>query len=127
MHQVLEHLKYPVQYIDKINSMIREDGYLFVAVPNIKSLANRFKFYLEKVGIRKKNIGKYYDTSHHIIYFEPKTLTGLLERNGFKVVYQRNGHSTRPRQTDIIRFMMRNLTDYLFSKSTFLVIAKKVS
>lgn len=126
MHQVLEHVKNPVQYIDKINSLMKKNGCFFVAVPNIKSLANRVKFRLERMGIRKKHIGKYYDTAHHIIYFEPKTLVSLLEDRGFKVVYERNGHSTRPKQSKLSRFLMRNITDYLFSKSTFLVIAKKI-
>ena len=126
MHQVLEHLKDPNKYLNKIYSLLKKDGYFFIAVPNIKSLSNVIKYNLEKKDIRKNNIGKYYDTIHHILYFEPKTLTTLLYNHGFKVVYQRNCHSTRPNQSQIKRFMMRNLTDHLFAKSTFLIIAMKI-
>ena len=126
LHQVLEHLKYPNQYMKKIYSLINNDGYIFVAVPNIKSLSNRFKYFLEKKGLRNRNIGKYYDTSHHVMYFEPETLVNLLDRHGFKVVYQRNCHGAKLDQSAIIRYVNRNMADFLFAKSTFLVIAKKI-
>ncbi|MDQ6980721.1 MAG: class I SAM-dependent methyltransferase [Ghiorsea sp.] len=126
MHQVLEHLKDPNKYLEYIYKLINNDGYLFVAVPNIKSLSNRMKHFLERVGIRRKNVGKYYATGHHVLYFEPKTLVNLLEQHGFKVVLQRNCHSSRPNQSRLTRFLMRNITDHFFKKGTFLVIAKKV-
>lgn len=126
MHQVLEHLKNPEAYLKKIHALIKDDGYLFVAVPNIKSLSNRIKYFLERKRVKKRNIGKYYDTNHHVLYFDPVTLTFLLERHGFNVVYKRNGHKTRHSQSKIKRFFMRNITDHLFAKSTFLVIAKKI-
>jgi 2-polyprenyl-3-methyl-5-hydroxy-6-metoxy-1,4-benzoquinol methylase len=126
MHQVLEHLKEPNKYLEKIHTLLNDGGILFVAVPNIKSLSNRLKFDLEKMGLRRKNIGKYYDTSHHVLYFEPSTLTTLLGNHGFKVAYQRNCLSARTGQTKLKRFVMKNLTDHLFAKSTFLVIARKI-
>lgn len=127
MHQVLEHLKSPGAYLDKIYSLIKDGGYIFVAVPNIHSLSNRIKFFLEGKGLRKKNIGKYYDTNHHVLYFDPDTLTFLLRKHGFQVVYKRNGHKARPEQSKVKRFFMRNVTDFLFMKSTFFVVAKKVN
>lgn len=126
MHQVLEHLKQPNEYLTKINSIIKKDGCLFIGIPNIKSLANRFKSFLEKRGLRKRNIGKYYDSDHHVLYFEPQTLIRLLENHGFKVVYQRNGHSSKANQSGLKRFFMRNLTEYFFARSTFFIIAKKL-
>lgn len=126
LHQVLEHLKNPNEYLEKIYSLIKNNGYIFIAVPNISSLSSKIKFSFEKLGLRRKNIGKYYDTNHHVLYFEPKTLNKLLENHGFKVVYQRNCHSAKPKQSKFKRFIMRNFTDYLFAKSTFLVIAKKI-
>lgn len=126
MHQVLEHLKEPNKYLAKIHTLIRKDGYIFIAVPNIKSLSSKLKFLLERLGLRKKNIGKYYDSNHHVLYFEPKTLNNLLEKNNFKIIYQRNCHTARANQSRIKRFIMRNFTDYLFAKSAFLIIAKKI-
>lgn len=125
MYQVLEHLKDPNKYLRKIHSILKTDGYLFVAVPNIKSLSNRLKYYLEQKGLRRKNIGKYYDSVHHVLYFEPQTLAALLGQHGFEVVQQRNCYGTRPNQSRLGRFMIRNVTDHLFAKSAFLFIAKK--
>ncbi|MDT8453121.1 MAG: class I SAM-dependent methyltransferase [Gammaproteobacteria bacterium] len=125
MHQVLEHLKDPNKYLERIHSVLNDDGCLFVAVPNIDSFSSRLKRFMEKIGMRKRNIGKYYDTNHHVLYFNTKTLKRLLESHGFRIVYQRNCHSTKPGQSRLKRFIMRNITDHLFSKSAFLVIAKK--
>ena len=125
MHQVLEHLKNPRSYLDKIYKLLKSDGYIFVAVPNINSISNRLKFFAEKVGVRTKNVGKYYDTSHHVVYYTPDTLVRLLENTGYEVLYKRNGHKTRPNQSRLKRWMMRNFTESIFSQSTFFVIAKK--
>ena len=125
MHQVLEHLKNPNEYLEKVHSLIKSGGFLFVAVPNIKSLSSRIKSWQEKIGLRKRNVGKHYDTSHHLSYFEPKTIVTLLKQHGFKVVYKRNCHSMRANKTKLRRFINKNLTDHLFAKSAFLIVAQK--
>jgi len=125
MHQVLEHLKDPNRHLKRIRQLTKHGGYLFVAVPNIVSLSNRVQLFWEKIGLRKKKIGKYYDTNHHVAYFEPRTLTALLNNHGFKVLHRRNCHRVRPNQSKLRRFVMRNLTDHLFAKSAFMVIARK--
>ncbi len=125
MHQVLEHLKEPNRYLEKIHGLLNPGGILFVAVPNIRSLSSKLKFGLERMGLRRKNIGKYCDTSHHVLYFDPRTLTRLLGNHGFQVVTRRNCLSARPGQTSLKRFIMKNLTDHLFAKSAFLVVARK--
>lgn len=126
MHQVLEHLKEPGAYLDSIHKMLTAQGYLFVAVPNIKSLSNSLKYFLEKVGLRSQSRGKYFDSSHHLLYFNHKTLRKLLAKHGFEVIYTRNCHSSRPNQPEFKRWLMRNITDHLSRKSTFLVLAKKM-
>ena len=126
MHQVLEHVKDPNAYLSKTYELLKDNGYLFIAVPNIKSLANRFKRLMERIGIRRKNIGKYYDTNHHLTYFEPNTLVKLLEKHNFSALYKRNCHSVRPKQSNLTRFIMRNITDHIFAKSAFLIIARKM-
>lgn len=126
MHQVLEHLKDPNTYLKKVNDILSDDGYLFIAVPNIKSLSNKLKRFMERIGLRRKNIGKYYDSSHHLLYFEPDTLKKLLERHGFSVVYKRNCHTVRPKHSRLKRFILRNITEHFFAKSAFFFIAKKI-
>lgn len=125
MHHVLEHLKNPAKYLQAIHHMLRGRGILFVALPNIDSLSSRAKFFLEQMHLRTKNVGAYYDTSHHLWYFTPRTLSETLARFGFDVCYMRSGHRVRPHQTKIRRFIMRNITEKNLLHSTFLCIAQK--
>lgn len=125
MHQVLEHLKEPNKYLSRIRQLLRDDGCLFVAVPNIASLSNRMQSFWEQIGVRKNNICNYYDTYHHVLYFEPPTLKALLRNHGFEVLHQRNCHRVRPNQSKQKRFLMRNVTDHLYSQSAFLIIAQE--
>jgi len=125
MHQVIEHLKRPVPHLKTIHSILKKGGILFAAQPNIHSLAARFKFGLEKLGLRKKNIGAYYGTEGHLWYYTPRTMSSILRKSGFEVLYLRSGHKVRPHQTPLARFLLRNFVEVIPWKSTFLVIARK--
>jgi len=125
MHQVFEHLKNPLSQLQIINSILIEGGLLFIVIPNIKSLSSIIKFRLEKLGFRKKDIGKYYDTSHHLFYYEPKTLKNILIKHGYKILHLRSGHKVRPHQSMLKRKFLRNFSEKIAWKSTFLIIARK--
>lgn len=125
LHQVLEHLKTPHEYLKKINSLLKKEGVLFVAVPNVHSLSNRFKYFLEGLGFRRKRRGVYYDSDHHLMYFNTKSLSKLLKARGFEVLFVRNCHSVRPGQSSFARKWARAVTDHLFYKSAFFMIARK--
>ncbi len=124
MHQVLEHLKDPVAYLGKIKTLLKPNGCVFIAVPNIKSLSNRFKFLMERLGLRKKRIGAYYDTDHHLSYFSIKSLSRILENNGFIIIGVRHCHKVYPGQSRVYRFLLRNCLNPVISNSAFFVIAK---
>lgn len=40
---------------------------------------------LEKLKLRKKNLGKYYNSDHHVFYYNPSSLAKLLKLNGYEV------------------------------------------
>jgi len=127
LHQVLEHVKNPNEYLQKIRRLLVEGGHVFVAVPNIHSVSNKSKFILESIGLRRKNVGKYYDTYHHLLYFTPSTLRRLLTKSGFTALETRNCYKAKVResQSRTARFIKNNITGRLFPSSAFLVIAKK--
>jgi len=125
MHHVFEHLKNPISYLNIINSILVKGGILFIVIPNIKSLSSILKFQLEKLGIRKSNIAKYYDTSHHLFYYGPKTLSNVLVKHGYKILHLRSGHKVRPNQSMFTRYFLRNFSERIPWKSTFLIIARK--
>jgi len=125
MHQVLEHVKDPRAFVAKIRSLLNSGGIFFAATPNIWSLSNRLKYSYERVGFRRSEIGKYFDTSHHLNYFTPKTMKRLISGSDFKVKAVRNGHKVRPGQSGLQRFLMRTITERFVPRSTFFVIAQK--
>lgn len=125
MHHVLEHLKNPPAYLRTIQDLLRGEGILFLVLPNIHSLSSLMKFLLERLHLRTRNVGAYYDTSHHLWYFTPTTLRRLLLRSGFEILYTRSGHRVRPGQTRFRRFIMRNITERNLWHSTFLCVARK--
>lgn len=73
MRHLLEHIKDPQELLSKIHSFLHKDGLLLVVIPNINSL------------------GRYLFREHfawvlpwHLHFYNPKTLTMLLEKNGYK-------------------------------------------
>ncbi len=70
---VLEHLKEPEKYIEKIHPLLVSGGNLVIEVPNYLSWTRRFtgKFWL---GL---------DLEHHLFFFTPETLSELLKQKGF--------------------------------------------
>ncbi len=125
VHHVLEHVKDPGSYLKVIHSLLRDEGIFLLVLPNIRSRSATFKFFLERLGLKRQRIGSYYDTDHHLWYFTPPVLKRILDRAGFAVAHTRSGHPVRPGQGAFKRFLMRSLTDRIVWKSTFLSIARK--
>lgn len=73
---VLEHLKYPDQYLKGTNRILKNNGRLIIEIPNIGSpIAKLFK-------------EKWFalDLPRHIYHFSPYSLDFILRKNGFLVV-----------------------------------------
>lgn len=122
LHHVLEHPKNPGEYLTKIHEILRPGGILYIACPNINSVSANLKTVLEKLGL-KKNVGKHYDTWHHLFYFSPGTLTRLLDtRYGFEVLYA--GNDKKPKKGT--KSIQESILDPIPYKSSFRLIAKKV-
>ncbi len=72
---VLEHIKKPEKYIEKIYSLLNTQGKLIVEVPNFNSWTRAFT-------------GKYWlalDLDHHLTFFTPQSLIKLLKKYNFKI------------------------------------------
>ncbi|MDP8230541.1 MAG: class I SAM-dependent methyltransferase [Candidatus Gorgyraea atricola] len=93
----LEHMPDPSIVIKEAWRILKDNGFLFIAVPNDSWLGRRhfFKNALRKVVNhmplkRKLKIKKMYpeideEGNKHLFYFTPRTLTRLLKKYGFKV------------------------------------------
>lgn len=124
-HHVVEHLKNPVQALKLLNNLLTDRGFLYVAVPNINSFSARAKFLLEKVGVRRKNIGKYYDSEHHVFYYSPESLQALLEKCGFEALLSMNAVKSTVGRSKITEFLACDLPNRLYSNGAFFTIARK--
>jgi 2-polyprenyl-3-methyl-5-hydroxy-6-metoxy-1,4-benzoquinol methylase len=74
MWDVLEHIDRADTVIEKCSKLINEGGYIVIQVPQIDS------YIAKKYGADWKMMGL-----DHVNYFSKKTLTELLEKNGFNV------------------------------------------
>lgn len=125
MNHVLEHLKDPVPVLCRVRELLRPGGALLIAVPNIEGLSNRLKLSLERMGLRRRGVGAYYDADHHLFYFTPDTLQGALEREGFAVVHRQSAPKVRSGEAAWRRRLRRATTDRLLQRSSFLVICRR--
>lgn len=75
MWDVLEHIDQADLAIEKCSRIINKNGYLFIQVPQIDSvIARTFKDNWKMMSL------------DHVNYFSKKTITQLLNKNGFEVV-----------------------------------------
>lgn len=77
-NHVLEHMENPVEILKKANGVLKKDGIVFVDAPNFTSLSAR----ISGAGWR------YILPKEHRWHFTPKSITVLLEKSGFKIVYK---------------------------------------
>jgi len=75
MSQVLEHVSDVNLWIDKLHTILVKNGIVAIALPNYRNI---FRFML-----REKS--PYITPPEHLNFFSSRSLTGLLEKHGFKV------------------------------------------
>lgn len=71
---VIEHLADPKYALGKIRKLLKHNGILYIATPDIESLASRL--------LRQRWWGI---KNHHLYYFSRKMLKALLNKTGFEV------------------------------------------
>lgn len=73
--EVLEHINDPNKFIRDLHGVIKQDGYIFICVPNINALVTRLLHDKSRT---------FYGYAH-VNFFSIDTLTAILENNGFAV------------------------------------------
>ena len=79
MLSVLEHVNRPKEFLGHVRRLLKPGGVTYLIVPNVDSLACRVLH--EEAAT--------FDGRNHLLYFSPRTLRDLLEREGFEVVSTR--------------------------------------
>lgn len=76
MWNVLEHLPAPLESLREIARLLKRGGWLVVQVPNLDSTEVRFT----------REMASLLDLPRHFYHYEPRTLSAMLSRAGFRVV-----------------------------------------
>jgi 2-polyprenyl-3-methyl-5-hydroxy-6-metoxy-1,4-benzoquinol methylase len=77
--QVLEHVHDLHAYIQQLKILLKENGKLFIAVPN----------YTSKDAAIYKEYWAAYDVPRHLYHFSPQAIQVLIEKNGLKLLQHR--------------------------------------
>lgn len=99
---VFEHLADPLSVIDKVKSMLKDDGILIIRVPNANGLIHRLAFliYAVSFGIINFPLVKLFE--NHLYIYSENAVIEILEAKGFKVILSYGECMIFPR-VDVIR------------------------
>nr|WKN37166.1 class I SAM-dependent methyltransferase [Tunicatimonas sp. TK19036] len=126
LNHVLEHPKDPSSYLKRCHKLLKQGGVLYIACPNIHSVAIKLKKAVEALGISSRP-GKYYDSWQHLFYYSPATLIPVLEKYyGFRICLTGNDRKYKPGQSSLSHWWADYLASHLPYKSSFRIIAQKV-
>lgn len=120
---VLEHLHDPVKSLQRLRNWVKDDGYLVASVPDTSSVFARL-------------LSDYWYDLHipnHLFHFDPRTLTAVLRRSGWRVerirwqlgclnLIQSIEYVAKHKDFQTIELLARNFrTKTYFSKLRFLL------
>lgn len=75
--ELIEHIFDPISFLNKISSLLSNDGIFILTTPNIEG------FDLILLGSKSDNI----EAPGHLNYFNPKSIKILLEKCGFEIIH----------------------------------------
>lgn len=83
LSDVFEHVCEPIEMLKDVARFLKDDGVLFVKVPNARW--NLFKQGTLALAGRKPKMGVW-DSSEHVVHYTPESLRSMLDRGGFEAV-----------------------------------------
>jgi|SaaInlStandDraft_3_1057020.scaffolds.fasta_scaffold12798_2 2-polyprenyl-3-methyl-5-hydroxy-6-metoxy-1,4-benzoquinol methylase len=109
LHQLIEHVPNPSEFIARAQSMLSHDGVLVISTPNLA-------FARKLAGLPRPILGDALGhPPNHCILFEPNTIRRIIENNGFKVIAIRNNPTGLQTNSKI-----RHLADLVFNFTNFI-------
>ncbi len=83
MWHVLEHTRNPIIVLKEIRRIIKDDGVLIMAIPNLDNILSQWAYRLVKG--KRMHLFDPLDRELHLYHFTPETIRLLLDKTGFKV------------------------------------------
>lgn len=100
MWDVLEHVRNPQAFLAEVRSLMNEQSYLFISVPN--GGAYSWKRLVGKLFNRTVS----YDPWEHVFYYNIKSLEFLLNQSGFRLI-ESGAVVCYPRKMDLLEALRR--------------------
>jgi len=107
-HHVIEHVINPKEYLRQIHRILKPDGILYIATPNISCILYKFYRLSSLLMLRVPSI---FDGIEHTMVFNKKTLKRLLEESNFKIIYQ-SGKASESRLSSILQSNLTKLQKF---------------
>src|SRR3712207_6307784 len=82
MVDVFEHVSEPLELLAEVRRVLRDDGLLFVKVPNGRY--NMFKYRLFRRALRLCDV-EIFDAKEHVVHYTEETIANVLAAGGFRV------------------------------------------
>ena len=83
LYDLIEHLSNPFSELKKINKLLQPGGLVVISTPNVKN----------SIFMKERWTG--YIVKGHICFFSKKTLTQMLQRAGFKVIFSKTENAKK--------------------------------
>jgi len=84
--EIIEHIFNPIKFIMECHRILKKKGELILSTPNICSLKNRFKVFLNQLPEYCAEPLDNESYERHIVDFNFPTIIKILESNGFKII-----------------------------------------
>ncbi len=84
LNHVLEHTQDPARELNLASTLLRDQGVVYVSVPNVASLDSRLKNLLSRLGLKRRPY-RHLTALHHLWFFTPASLARLAESVGLRV------------------------------------------
>ena len=87
-NDVFEHMNNPNKILTEIKKRLNSRGKLIISAPSSKGLIYQISPLLYKLGYKEpwNRLWQHEFNSPHALYFNPKNLKGLIEKNGFRKI-----------------------------------------
>lgn len=85
LNHLLEHLRDPMAFLVEVHKLLKDDGLLFIGVPNANDSLNSLNRILSWLKLRRVWTGDLCPPMH-LYAFTPHTLTKMLEKAGFRIL-----------------------------------------
>jgi 2-polyprenyl-3-methyl-5-hydroxy-6-metoxy-1,4-benzoquinol methylase len=103
MHQLIEHVPNPTDFINQVKSMLSPDGVLVISTPNVAFAKRLAKLPRPILG------DAFGHPPNHCTLFHPNTIRWILKNNGFKITAIQNNPTGLKTKSKI-----RHFADLLF-------------